>query len=420
MTILEPTGLGLLELGLLVGLGLALCFAVCRFVHLRRAKQQLIDLVQASAIGILVLRKDGTLYMANQQVELAFGYSRIELAGLPVARLFTDAGPLLNLLASRPALPIALDGEHSGLHRLGWRVPVEAVVSQLHGVPGAAALVSLVNISARHRLQQNLDQQRSELERVSKVMMLKELSGSFAHELNQPLMAILGNAQAALIHLDRKDPDLSELKDILSDIVQDNKRASEIIRGLRALYGKGELLAERFDINELVEQTLVLTGRDLFKQDIHCSTELDQNLTPVLAVRIQIQQVLINLLINACESMRSNCGPSKDANPASGPMVLQISTLNLGDSVQLCVADEGAGLPADQCARVFEPFYTTKKHGMGLGLAVCRKVMQAHNGKLWASDNDRGGASFYLTLPLATSSTSTGSDLCLQESPVLL
>jgi C4-dicarboxylate-specific signal transduction histidine kinase len=210
--------------------------------------------------------------------------------------------------------------------------------------------------------------QRDELTHLSRVSSLGLLSGSLAHEINQPLGIILANAQAAQRMLRSESPDLQELRDILDDIVGEDLRAGEAIKRLRALLKRGQTQLLPVNINEIVKDILRLTQSDLIRQ---------------------LQQVVLNLILNACDAMAEN--PEK-ARP------LHLSTQHLNGSVRLSVRDHGCGLPFDLEERVFQPFFTTKEQGLGIGLSISRSIIAAHHGQLWAERNPDHGTTFHLEL----------------------
>ena len=218
-----------------------------------------------------------------------------------------------------------------------------------------------------------------------------------AHELNQPLTAILSNAQAAQRFLAGDQADLAEVRDILADIVAEDKRAGEIIRRLRLLLKKGEVQHQPLNVNEVVLEVLKLVRSDLVNQNVTAQTELAPDLPVVHGDRVQLQQVLLNLVMNACEAM---AGAEKSARQ------LTIRTDRSEDgSVRVSVADRGPGIAPEKLEQIFESFYTTKPQGMGLGLTVCRTIITAHNGKLWATSKPGRGATLCFTLPVAERGT---------------
>jgi signal transduction histidine kinase len=240
--------------------------------------------------------------------------------------------------------------------------------------------------------------QRTELAHLSRVTMLGELSGSMAHELNQPLTAILSNAQAAQRFLAHENADLNEVRDILADIVEQDNRAGEVIRRLRLLLKKGEVQQLPLDLNDVVQEVLKLVRSDLVNQSVAVQTVLVPDLPLVNGDRVQLQQVLLNLVMNACDAM--------SGNPSTNRQLIVRTELCAGKSVRVSVADLGIGLAPDKLEQVFEPFFTTKPHGLGLGLSVCRTIITAHGGKLWAENRADGGAVFNFSIPAQPDSQS--------------
>jgi PAS domain S-box-containing protein len=252
------------------------------------------------------------------------------------------------------------------------------------------------DIDERRRAETEVLQQRSELQHLSRVMILGELSGSLAHELNQPLTAILSNAQAALRFLSRDEVDLAEVRGILKDIVDEDKRAGEVIHRLRLLLKKGEVQHQPLDVNEVVADVLRLINSELMNHETSVSIELAAELPSISGDRVQLQQVLLNLILNGCDAMNGVDPPDRQL------VVRTESASGNGNGVRVSVSDCGCGIPSERMEHIFEPFYTTKTNGMGLGLAVCRTIVLAHSGLLSAMNNPAGrGATFYLTLPAA-------------------
>jgi two-component system sensor kinase FixL len=247
-----------------------------------------------------------------------------------------------------------------------------------------------LDVTERKRAELEAVQNRDELTHLSRVTMLGELSGSLAHELNQPLTAILSNAQAAQRFLEREPIDVEELREILEDIVTQDRRAGEVIRRLRLLLKKGEVLRQPLDVNEVVREVLKLMGSDLVNQQISVETELKADLPQVLGDRVQLQQVLVNLIMNAGDAMAENA-------PADRQLTL-ITRPTEDGGVRVEVRDQGRGVSVDGLPRVFEPFFTTKLNGLGLGLSVCQTIIAAHGGTLTVANNPDRGATFLFTL----------------------
>lgn len=276
--------------------------------------------------------------------------------------------------------------------RRGEQAYVEVSIERLRR-PDGGAVVTRTDITARKRAEQEALNQRQQLTHLSRAAVLGQLSGAFAHELNQPLTSILGNAEAALQML-RGMPDAPrELGEILRDIVQDDERAAQIIRRLRALLGKGETARAPVDLGTVVRDSLSLTHSEIIARNIRVETNLDLECPLVLGDRVQLQQVLLNLVMNACEAMEA-------VPPASRLIVVGTRYRSVDATVELSVRDQGCGIPPEDLELIFQPFVSRKSKGLGLGLAICRSVVESHHGRLWADNADGGGAIFYLKVPL--------------------
>ena len=234
---------------------------------------------------------------------------------------------------------------------------------------------------------------RNEMAHLSRVTMLGELSGSIAHELNLPLSAILSNAQAAQRILANGQADLAEVREILNEIVSEDKRAGEVIRRLRLWLKKGEVQQHSLRINEVVQDVLKLMRSDLINQNVAVDFELARNLPSVTGDPVQLQQVLLNLVVNACDAMA-------DCNTPERRLLIRTGIENGSSAVIVSVTDRGGSIPEEKMEQIFEPFFTTKAKGMGLGLSVCRTIIAAHRGKLWATNNADCGATFHFSLPI--------------------
>jgi len=221
--------------------------------------------------------------------------------------------------------------------------------------------------------------------------MVGQLSAAIAHQLNQPLAAILGNAEAAQKMLGRENVDLAELRAIFDDIVAEDHRAADVIRRLRELYRRGEIRREPCDLNALVREMVELLRAELLTRRVAVATELDPSLPPINGDRVQLQQVLLNLILNAADAM---------GEVGEEHRIVTIRTERAGDRVLLSVVDRGPGVAAADLANVFEGFWSTKPEGMGVGLAVSKSIVEAHGGSIKASNNPGGGATFRASLPL--------------------
>jgi C4-dicarboxylate-specific signal transduction histidine kinase len=239
---------------------------------------------------------------------------------------------------------------------------------------------------------------RDNLTHLTRVNTLSALSGSLAHELNQPLGIILTNAQAAQDLLLQEPPDLAEVQAILADIVTADRRAGEVIERLRSLLKRGQVFLQPLPLNQVIEEVLHLTRADLIGRGVTVISELAPDLPPIAGDRVQLQQLLLNLILNAVEAMAAN---------APGARRLYLQTRLHQGRVRASVRDEGAGLPAD-AERLFQPFYTTKPQGLGLGLAICRSLVATHRGRLWAEPHSERGAVFHFELPVAEVASGEG------------
>ena len=248
------------------------------------------------------------------------------------------------------------------------------------------------DITNRKQAELEAARHRNEMAHLSRVTTLGELSGSLAHELNRPLGAILSNAQAAQRMLANGGVDVAEFREILNDIISENKHAAEVIRRLRLWLQKGEVEQHSLRINKVVRDVLKLIRTDLISQNVSIDTELARSLPTVTGDPVQLQQVLVNLVVNACDAM-AECGTRERR------LCIRTALENDGGEVIVSVIDQGGGIQEREVERVFEPFFTTKAKGMGLGLSVCRTIIAAHRGKLWAANNAERGATFHFTLP---------------------
>jgi PAS domain S-box-containing protein len=248
------------------------------------------------------------------------------------------------------------------------------------------------DITERRQALMEANQQRAELAHLSRVSSLGVLSGALAHELNQPLGTILSNAQAARHLLVRDEPDLAEIREIIDDIISEDRRASEVIRRLRSLLRRGEVALQPVRVNETIGEVLALAQSDLIERGIEVSCRFSDDLPLAVSDRVQLQQVLINMVTNACDAMVGN---------TSGDRVLTLATFLDGAEVRIDVLDLGPGLSGD-AEDLFKPFRTSKPHGLGMGLAISRALVTAHGGRLWAGSNGDRGAAFHIALPVAS------------------
>jgi C4-dicarboxylate-specific signal transduction histidine kinase len=240
------------------------------------------------------------------------------------------------------------------------------------------------------RAETELRKLQAGLAHVSRVTILGELTASLAHEVNQPLAGIVSSADACLHWLAAQPPNVDKARRAIERITRDAKRASDVVARVRNLAKKAPLQRTWVDINETVEETISLATRELSQNNVSLETQLAENLPQILADRIQLQQVILNLIINACEALTAADDEFRK---------LSISTAREMDGVALTVRDTGVGIDPQQIETVFEAFHTTKPGGMGMGLAVSRSIIEGHGGRLWAEPNEPRGAIFKFTIP---------------------
>ena len=387
-TIVMP-GIFIVVLAMAYELGWDVIAAGQLAARLRASEQRFRTVVEAAPSAILLVDDEGTIALANVQAERVFGYPRAELVAKPVEMLIPERFrvPHVRLREAYSREPqtraMGTGRDLVACRKDGSEVPVEVALSAMPSQEGGFVLVSVIDITERRDLERATARQRDELAHLSRVAMLGELSGSLAHELNQPLTAILSNAQAAQRYLAQSPPRVDKLAEILSDIVKSDHRAGAVIQRIRSLLRKESAQRNPLDINDVVEETLRLMRSDLLNRHVAVRTELGEGLPAVSGDRNQLQQVLLNFMMNGCDAM--------DGRGMDGRLLVRTRTTADGN-VEVSVADRGTGIPSADLERIFEPFVTTKSHGMGLGLAICRSIVDAHGGRLWATNNSDGGA----------------------------
>jgi two-component system sensor kinase FixL len=272
---------------------------------------------------------------------------------------------------------------------------VTAKASAYFGPKGVLSRVAgfVIDDSQRKRTAQDLLKLQEKLTHLSRVALLGELSGALAHELQQPLTAILCNAHSAQLLTKSVSFNLEELREILQEIVNDDKNAGQIIQRLRALLIRGETQFDHLATRDLVGDVLALARGTLRERNVQVNTRIAEGIPWVKGDRVELQQVLLNLVLNACESMTAN--PARDRR-----VEIVVDFDGDGSAVLISVLDCGSGIDAERLERVFEPFFSTKAGGLGLGLAISHSIIKAHGGRLWATNRSDRGAAFHFTLPI--------------------
>jgi signal transduction histidine kinase len=352
---------------------------------LRRSEAFLAEAQRLTAAGSFSWRVSTDEITCSEQLHRIFEFDQ----GLPAT--LQDI-PLLNEMIDRAR---AAAGDFEYEHRL---VMPDGAVKHLHLVAHATRepdgeleyIGAVQDVTQRRSSEEALAKARSELAHVARIMSLGALTASIAHEVNQPLSGIVTNAGTCLRMLAADPPDLDGARETARRTLRDGNRASDVITRLRALFSKKPVTTEVVDLNEAAREVIALSLSDLQRRKIVLCTELAGDLPPVTGDRIQLQQVILNLLLNAADAMNG---------VEERPRQLSIKTEpDDGNRVRLCVRDAGIGL-APEALKIFEPFYTTKSEGMGIGLSVSRTIIESHHGRLWAAPNDGPGATFTFSIP---------------------
>jgi signal transduction histidine kinase len=292
----------------------------------------------------------------------------------------------------------AVKGEREQDYEFRWLTP-SGMIKHLHVRahrmefdPGEEEYVGAVmDVTDARKAQEALDAAQAALAHAARVATLGEMSASIAHEVNQPLAGIVTNGEAGLRWLDRREPDLGEVRSAMERMIRDAKRASQVVERLRALVRKTPARRLAIDLTDVITESVALLQREVQIRRIVLRTELARGLPPVLADRIELQQVVINLMVNGMQAMESVTDRRR--------LLLVQSSVD-GNEVLITVQDSGIGIDAGAASRLFSPFFTTRDGGMGMGLSICRSIIESHGGRIWASPNEGPGATFRFALPL--------------------
>ncbi len=249
------------------------------------------------------------------------------------------------------------------------------------------------DVSAQKQVEEETQLLRREVAHVDRVTMMGQLASTLAHEINQPLGAILRNAEAAELFLQNASPDLVEIRAILADIRKDDERAGAVIDRMRNLLKRQHLNTRALDVGELVGEVMTLVRAEAAVRHVKLEVDVPDDLPPARGDRVHLQQVLLNVILNGMDAL--------DGASRAERRVSVTALLNGAQTVEIAVIDTGSGIPADKLAQVFNPFFTTKPNGMGMGLPISRTIIEAHGGRFWAENNSSGGATFRFTLPVS-------------------
>jgi PAS domain S-box-containing protein len=361
--------------------------------EIRLAEQRFRMVVESVPNAVVVVNADGNMVLVNSQCETFFGYRREELVGHPVELLvperFRTELPRsygTDVFASPSSTPMAARRELVGRRKDGSEFPVEVGLAPIQTGEGFLLLCIIVDITARRQA----EEARRELAHASRLSLVGELTASIAHEINQPLGAILSNADAAEMLLESAPPSLDQVRAILGDIRKDDLRASEVIRRLRTLLKKRAMEVQPVDLNEVSSDVVLLVRAESRRRGVTVESVPADDLPLVRGDKVHLQQVLLNLVVNGMEAMADVPGEKK---------VTVHATVTEDGSAEVFVSDTGPGIPPNRLPRLFDPFFSTKNEGMGLGLSIARSLVEAHGGTIWAENNPDGGATFRFTLP---------------------
>jgi two-component system sensor kinase FixL len=358
---------------------------------LRQKTEELDQFFNVTLDLLCIANTAGYFLRLNPAWEKVLGYSREELMA---DRFFDFVHPDDLASTQEAASKLAAQGE-----LIHFENRYRCIDGSYRFLTWTAASVGEIIYAAARDMTERLEsetesrQRREELAHLSRVATMGELTASLAHEINQPLSAIMSNAQAAIRFLNAPTLDMEELKDIFNDIVKEDTRAGEIIHRMRALMKNTKLELEPVDLTSTFQEVIGLLHSDSVIRNVKVSTELDPRLPPVRGDRIQLQQVALNLMLNAFEAMT--------AYPREERQVI-VRTWQKDSEVLAAVTDYGMGIPAGETEKIFQPFYTTKTQGLGMGLSISRSIIIRHQGRIWAENNPIGGTTFYFSLRVAT------------------
>jgi len=384
-------------------------------IESRRAEEargRLVALVQSSDDAIISKDLNGVIESWNSGAERLFGYTAQEAIGQPVTMLIPpdhadeEAGILARIRRGERLEHYETIRRRKDGTLVDISLTVSPIINEHSQIVGASKIAR--NITDRKRIElerrgfekaekaldvaKALRETEAELARVARALSVGELATSIAHEVNQPLAAIVTNAEAGLLWLNAKTPKLDEAQQSLALIVRDGNRASEVIRRIREFLKKDSQQPAPVDIRAVVEEAVAFVRDDLLKRQAALRLELSDGLPPVRGDRIQLQQVILNLIMNGSEAMASLTNGSRE--------LIVIAQRSGTDRVLVAVRDSGAGINPQNVDRIFDPFFTTKPTGMGMGLSISRSIIEAHGGRIWAAPNDGPGLTVQFTLPI--------------------
>jgi PAS domain S-box-containing protein len=362
--------------------------------ELRRAGAELHTILDASPVGMVLLRGDQTVQRCNPAFERLVGWTADEIVGrrIPLPERMEDQWTPLVARLERERGFSGL--EIRMMRKDGSEFDAALACAPLTDEQGrpAGLVANIEDISNRKRAEEALRKAQAELTHVTRVTALGELAASIAHEINQPLTAIVTDASASLNWLARTNPDLDMVREALGTIVADGHRAADVVQRIRQLATKTEPQKAPLDINDVIHEVVALVRHEVLRHQASLQLALASTLPPALGDRVQIQQVIINLVMNGVEAMAAVDDRPRELMIRSAPLD--------ADRVFVAVQDVGVGLDPRQVDRLFSAFFTTKPGGMGMGLSISRSIIEGHGGRLWATPNPTHGATFQFVLPV--------------------
>ena len=354
-------------------------------------RARLLDLTHDT---IFVRDENDTITYWNLGAEELYGWRPAEAIGQNSHQIMKTVFPAaLDVINAQLLETGRWEGELTHTKRDGTRITVASRWSLQRDARGrpAGTLETNNDITEQKHADESLQQAQAELAHVTRLTALGELTASIAHEVNQPLAGIVTNGEACLRWLNREPPKLDEVRKGVESMINDGVRASEVIGGLRTLTKKGQTERVPLNVNEVINQVILLLQRELFSHNVSLQLELAPDLPPIAGDRVQLQQVILNLIVNSVQAMAS-------VTDRRRKLVVR-SEAPEREHVAVRIIDNGSGIDPQNADRLFEAFFTTKPSGMGMGLSICRSIIEAHGGRVFATNNDGAGATFQFTLP---------------------
>jgi len=360
-------------------------------------EDRLRQVIDTALDGMVVINSLGTVLLYNAACEQLFGYSAQEILGKNVKLLMPNPDRqnhdayIQNYLRSGEAKIIGSGRDVSGRRKDGSTVPIRLSVGELRDGDDAPLFIgTLHDLTEAQRAREKIEELQSELLLVSRVSAVGEMGSTLAHELTQPLSAAMGFVEASAALIDRGNGEgHTRVRELMDQAVTQTRRAGDVLRRLREFAGRGDTERSVLDINTVVKEICELTMLGTASESIDLKMSLADDLPSVLIDHVQIQQVIHNLVRNSIDALSDSDGST-----------IVVTTLARGDMVEVSVGDDGPGFPETIRESLFEPFVSTKLDGIGIGLSICRSIVDAHGGRIVVDDNPRGGARISFTVPV--------------------